>query len=297
MASKITDPGLGMPDVTTADAAATDPMGDALATTEVTIPGVIGEDTTDPERGDSLLEGLRRERPPPRLSPRIRAESEGGEAVAYYAGPQSLPARFDTPPLESAIEIATTPASTATQPIHARIELGSPPINRVVAPHLARALAETVPARGKRRSSRTIIIAGSAVLFGTVLASWYAMGRAQETMMDRTPTADSVASLRTAPATSGAPPPVSVAPALSATTGALSPPASAPSSQAAAPAARPTVHPTLAAAVATSSTQPARDAPRPPGASPPAPSHEPRIPAPPTAPAVPSAKIDHVRTI
>jgi hypothetical protein len=110
---------------------------------------------------EDLLGGLRRIRPPPKLAPRIDASSEGREAVAYYAGPQSLPTRFDTPPLETAVQVAVTaplePVSTA------EATRREPPLETPL---------ETTMAgrRGRRRGTRTGFAVGALVLAGGIAA-------------------------------------------------------------------------------------------------------------------------------
>lgn len=103
-----TPPRFATGDATDPDGAATNPSAvtDPHAATDPssTTPGAVSSG------GDALLGGLRRQRPPPKLTPRVMAASEGGEAVAYYAAPQAAPARFDTPPPEPALEIASPPS-------------------------------------------------------------------------------------------------------------------------------------------------------------------------------------------
>lgn len=102
-----TTPRFASEDTTKEDLAPTDPSSAAHAS-DATDPSSASPGNV-PSGGDALLEGLRRQRPPPKLTPRVMPASEGGVAVAYYAGPQAAPARFDTPPPEPALEIASTP--------------------------------------------------------------------------------------------------------------------------------------------------------------------------------------------
>jgi hypothetical protein len=110
---------------------------------------------------EDLLGGLRRIRPPPKLAPRIDASSEGREAVAYYAGPQSLPTRFDTPPLETAVQVAVTaplePVSTA-EATRRETPLETPLETKIAG------------RRGRRRGTRTGLAVGALVLAGGIAA-------------------------------------------------------------------------------------------------------------------------------
>src|SRR5687768_6882395 len=84
---------------------------DLVITTPQSAVPTIEEATQDTP--SDLLNNLRRDRPPPKLSPREASASEGGKSVAYYGGPKSVPARYETPGPEPLVEIAiTSPALT-----------------------------------------------------------------------------------------------------------------------------------------------------------------------------------------
>ncbi|CAN5925517.1 hypothetical protein BH11MYX4_BH11MYX4_67500 [soil metagenome] len=285
MGSNTTDPGLG-PATTSEDGAATDPMRELATTTDVS-----GPPTADggPAVGENLLQGLRRDRPPPRLSPIIRPESEGGEAVAYYAGPQAAPERFETPPLVDAIEIATTPTPLTTEPIPREPVLapvargaGDPPGSA-----RTRAHAATFVTRPRSRLGLPALIVGAALVVATAILVLY--GRTADPLREGPQAVRSAGAPSAAPARSSEPgertPSTS---AIAPTPSVEEPPPALPATSVRIPATalapRPTGHPAASA--------PSVREPRP--VPTPAISAEPRS-TPPAA--VPSAKIDHVRSI
>lgn len=143
----------------------------------------------------SLLGGLRRQRPPPKLTPQIRAASEGGEAVAYYAGPQALPTRFDTPPLEPGVELASTPGAPETVPIR---------VAAPASPHARRREgADTVrrPPQAARSSGRSALLAIALVtLVGGAVAVWFAATPGRQ-LGEHRPTGPQAAPVSVAPPT------------------------------------------------------------------------------------------------
>lgn len=89
---------------TAPDATDTDPSDAAAATDPGAPPPPISE-------GEVLVAGLRRNRAPAKLAPRIQASSDGEQGAAYYAEPKGLAKRVETPEPEPAVEIATEPSS------------------------------------------------------------------------------------------------------------------------------------------------------------------------------------------
>jgi hypothetical protein len=119
----------------------------------------LEERTTEPDGEiiDEILEGARRDRPPPARPKRAAPETHGEESAAYYAGPKAVGAAADTPDPEPAVQVAATdPGVRLAKRSAATVEL----------PFVAERKAE-------RRAYAMWLVA--AVIGGTVIAgAWWA---------------------------------------------------------------------------------------------------------------------------
>jgi hypothetical protein len=144
-----------------------DPPPASASPNDATDPGAppsahdgAGSDTATTGTGD-LLQGLRRDRPPPKLEPRVRAESEGEQAVAYYGGPKSVPTRFETPEPTAPVEIAITSHGAETVPSALRVA-------QMQRAHLP-STAVTVRVRPRTTRVRVVIWTASSLLVASAL--------------------------------------------------------------------------------------------------------------------------------